>query len=44
MEELDEYTQVILDSCDDILRIELLELLSQGYSIEEAVELLQEEI
>lgn len=44
MEELDEYTQTILDSCDDVLRLELLELLNQGYSIEEAIELLQEDI
>ena len=41
--DLDEFTQVIVESCDDLMQEELLEYLQQGYSIEEAVEMLSEE-
>ena len=34
----DEYTMTILESCDDLTREELENLLEAGYSIEEAVE------
>lgn len=40
--EIDDYTLTILESCDDVTRAELEELLELGYSIEEAVQLLDD--
>ncbi len=40
--EIDEYTQLILESCDDLTQAALIELLEEGYSIEEAVEILEQ--
>jgi len=40
--EVDEYTLTILESCDDVTRAELEELLELGYSIEEAVQMISD--
>lgn len=40
---MDDYTLTILESCDDATQQELMELLDEGLSIEEAVEELEQE-
>lgn len=34
----DDYTMTVLESCDDVTRLELEELLEAGYDIFEAIE------